>query len=243
MRGGNWKALFFSGLLTLSMQTALGAEKMVNDFQNWDVITLTLPVSPGKRVLFYGEAQPRVGNLQDRGTSNDFSMLILRTALGYQLTPKISVWQGYAWVPIFEPEHLNENRIFQQIQIKNKFHKLDIVNRTRLEERWIENTEKTSIRARHLLRLTYPLDRKERWLLVGSNEVFVTLKGVPNGPANGFDQNRLFVGINRKLNKNISLETGYMNQYVNTRDPLSDRMNHIIWLGVNFQGRQGQAKF
>lgn len=232
-----WKVICIVTLMLLP-QSGWAAEKVVNDLQQWDVIMLNLPVTENKRVLFYGEVQPRVGNLQDRGTNNDFTMLVLRTALGYQVTPNVSIWQGYGWTPIFEPVNLNENRIYQQLQIKSQFHKLELVNRTRLEERWIENTGKTSIRFRHILRAMYPLDKKERWYLVGSNEIFVTLKGVPNGPATGFDQNRLFVGVNRKLNPSLSLEAGYMNQFVNTRDPVSDRMNHIIWLGAYIQGRQ-----
>lgn len=231
-----WNAICLTVFILLS-QSAWAAENLVNDLQNWDVVTLAFPLTPDKKVLFSGDVQVRVGRLQDRGTRNDYTQLILRPVVGYQLTPKVSIWQGYAWTPTFEPKNLNEHRIFQQLQIKNKFHKLELVNRSRLEERWIENTGKTSIRFRHLLRVMHPIDKKERWFLVGSNEIFVALNGVPNGPAAGFDQNRLFAGVNRKLNQNMNMEAGYMNQYVNTRDPVSDRMNHIIWLGVNFQAK------
>lgn len=224
-------------LIILFPGPSFGEPGLRQDFQNWDVVTLTLPVTPGKKVLWYGEVQPRIGNLDDRGTSNDFSQLILRTALGYQLTRKVSVWQGYAWVPTFEPVNLNEHRIFQQLTINGKLRRLDVSNRTRLEQRWIENTGQTSIRFRHMARGMLPLDRQRKWALVLYDEFFVTLKGVPNGPAAGFDQNRLFVGVNRKLNEVVNAEAGYLNQFVNSRDPVANRMNHVLLLTVNFQVR------
>lgn len=239
LNGHGWLMglLVMLAALGVPNQTFAG-EVLRNDLQQWDVVTLTLPVSPGKRVLWYGEVQPRVGNLQDRGTSGDFTQLILGTAVGWQLSDRVSVWQGYAWVPVFEPINVNEHRIYQQLNVQGKIRRIRLTNRTRLEERWIENNDgKASIRLRHLVRGMVPLDAKQRWFLVLSDEVFVTLKGVSNGPAAGFDQNRLFVGINRKLNQVVNAELGYLNQWINTRDPVSDRMNHAILLGLNVQVR------
>ncbi|WP_373531373.1 DUF2490 domain-containing protein [Vampirovibrio sp.] len=217
-------------------QLAFANEDLRNDFQNWDLVTITLPVTPGKKVQWYAEAQPRVGNLQDRGTSGDFSQLILRTALGYRLTEKISVWQGYGWTPIFEPQNLNEHRIYQQLSVNGKWKRLLVNNRSRLEQRWIENTGgETSIRLRHMARGMYPLDQREQWFLVAYDEFFITLKGVPNGPATGFDQNRLFVGLHRKLKGGVNAEAGYLNQYINTQDPVPNRMNHVLILTLNFE--------
>jgi hypothetical protein len=238
--------LFLSALLGLAALLALSGmpnpalanDAVSNDLQQWGSVTLTLPITPGKRVLLMAEAQPRVGNLQDRGTNADFTQLILRTAVGWQLSRRVSVWQGYAWAPVFEPINLNEHRLHQQISIQGKIRRLQLSNRTRLEERWIENNDgRVSIRLRHMVRGTLPLDAKERWFLVLSDEAFVTLRGVSNGPATGFDQNRLFVGISRKLSPSVSAELGYMNQYVNSRDPVANRMNHAILLGLNVQVR------
>ncbi|WP_303673847.1 DUF2490 domain-containing protein [Vampirovibrio chlorellavorus] len=217
---------------------ALASEALRNDLQQWGSVGLTLPLTPGKRVLLMGEAQPRVGNLQDRGTSGDFTQLILRTAVGWQLSQRVSVWQGYAWAPVFEPINVNEHRLHQQVNIQGKIRRLQLTNRTRLEERWIENNDgRVSIRLRHMVRGMYPLDAKERWFLVVSDEAFVTLKGVSNGPAAGFDQNRLFVGVSRKLSPSVNAELGYLNQFNYSRDPVPDRMNHAILLGLNVQVR------
>lgn len=245
MRGKQCKKILsgLAGLMALLALSglsnrALASEAVRNDLQQWGSVGLTLPLTPGKRLLLMGEAQPRVGNLQDRGTSGDFTQLILRTAVGWQLSKRVSVWQGYAWAPVFEPINVNEHRLHQQLSIQGKIRRLQISNRTRLEERWIENNDgRVSIRLRHMVRGMYPLDAKERWFLVLSDEAFVTLKGVSNGPATGFDQNRLFVGVSRKLSPSVNAELGYLNQFNNSRDPVPDRMNHAILLGLNVQLR------
>ena len=45
----------------------------------------------------------------------------------------------------------------------------------------------------------------------------------------GFDQNRLFVGFNRKMNRYVSMDIGYQNQSINTPGPrVVDVMHHIL---------------
>lgn len=225
----------FSGAGT---QPAHAGQSLKNDLQNWDMVTLTVPVSPNKKVLLYTEAQVRVGNLQEDGGKNDFSQLLLRPALGYRLNRHVSVWQGYAWTPIFASKNRNENRIFQQLLVEGRLARLRWGSRTRLEERWIENTNsETAVRLRTLLKGVYPLGKSEKWFLSAFDEFFVNLRGVPNGPQAGIDQNRAFIGLQRSLGKRASLEAGYMNQYVKTREPVPDRMNHIILINLNFDCR------
>jgi hypothetical protein len=210
-------------------------QKLEHDFQNWDSVALTLPISTNNKTLLYLEIQPRIGNLDDLGSNNDFAQLILRSAAGYKLNSNVSVWQGYAWIPTFEPLRFNENRIFQQLLIENKHNRLNLTNRTRLEERWIEGTNGTTVRFRHQLKTSYPISKDSKWSLAGHDELFFTLKGVSNGPASGFDQNRAFLGVGRKLSEQVKTEIGYLNDYVNRRDPVADRMFHVIMLSLNIK--------
>lgn len=221
--------------LSLSQGLCFADYALQQDFQNWDVVTLTLPVTPNKKVLWYGEVQPRVGTIQSEGATRTYAQLILRTAAGYRLTKKVSIWQGYAWAPIFSPRNINEHRIFQQLSVNGKLGKVILENRTRFEQRWIENTGgNVSLRLRHRALGLYPLDKEEKWFLSVSDEAFVNFNNVPNGPSAGFEQNRLFVGVRRKLTSYANAELGYLNQYVNSREILPDRMNHAIMLSVNF---------
>jgi len=53
------------------------------------------------------------------------------------------------------------------------------------------------------------------------------------GAVSGFDQNRAFLGVNAKINQQVALEVGYLNQYINTRNV--DRENHALSTTLNLQ--------
>lgn len=209
------------------------AQSFEQDLQQWDIVTLRTPLSPDKKWQGYLEVQPRM-DLLNKNDQGYMAALLIRPAIGYQLNRHVSVWQGYAWTPTYQPTFRNEHRIFQQLLLENKIKKLTLINRTRLEERFIENAGGTAVRGRHLLRFAYPLDKRQQWSAVIYDEAFVNFNSPPRGPQSGFDQNRAFAGLNRKLGKHANLEAGYMAQYVNRADPLPDRLNHIILLNLNF---------
>ena len=60
---------------------------------------------------------------------------------------------------------------------------------------------------------------RKQWSFVLYDEIFVSLNAARNGPRSGFDQNRLFVGLNRKINRYVSMDIGYQNQSINTPGP------------------------
>jgi hypothetical protein len=164
--------------------------------------------------------------------------LLLRPAVGYQLTEHLSLWQGYAWVGNYNQRHtppqspfFDESRIYQQVLYTRKFESFKIVSRTRLEERWIEHVDGTAVRFRTMLRGQYPLPMAPEWALVAADEIFIHLNTVGSrGPEAGFDQNRVFVGINRTFSKYFNMDIGYQNQLLNSRSipNLANQMNHVI---------------
>ncbi len=74
------------------------------------------------------------------------------------------------------------------------------------------------------------------WAVVAYDEIFVNLNTVGTtqgkGPAAGFDQNRVFVGINRTFSKYLNMDIGYQNQLLNSRSilNLANQVNHVILL-------------
>ena len=213
------------GLLLFSLGLNRSAHADKEDFQIWTPVYLT--VSHTDRIQGWYEVQPRFGE-----NASEVNQLLLRLALGYKLTTRWSLWQGYAWTPAFVPEYINENRIYQQALYLRKWPTSEIlVSRTRLEWRWIENVPGTAVRFRTLLRGQYPIDEKRLWSLVAQDEIFVNFNSPPNGPAAGFDQNRLFFGLNRKVNDHLYFDGGYQWQSVNTKEPgFIDNNNHILLL-------------
>lgn len=209
-----------------------------HDFRLWAPVYLTVKL-PAKFIA-YMEANSRFADVDEGG---HIDQLLLRPALGYQLTENVSIWQGYAWVGNFNQPHkspqspfFEENRIYQQVNYTHKFGSFRFLSRTRLEERWIEHADGTAVRFRTMLRGSYPLPMAPQWALVVYDEVFVNLNTVGaitgRGPSSGFDQNRFFVGINRTFSKYFNMDVGYQNQLLNTRSipDLANQMNHIVLL-------------
>jgi len=89
-----------------------------------------------------------------------------------------------------------------------------MINRTRLEERIIEDAGQPAVRLRHQLWFGYPLPRWPDWSLVAADEPFVNLDFVHNGPQAGFDQNRVYLGVSRQLGPSLRVEVDYVNQFV-----------------------------
>lgn len=67
------------------------------------------------------------------------------------------------------------------------------------------------------------------------NEIFFNLNSPTNGPGGGFDQNRIFVGLNKKINKHLSVDGDYQLQAINTNEAsLFNTLNHILRLRFFF---------
>ncbi len=229
-------------IVTLAWSLLVGGETFAQststfsqDFRLWSPVFMTVKLPSS--FLAYMEVNPRFADLDEAG---HIDQLILRPALGYQLTENLSIWQGYAWVGNFNQRHtppqspfFDESRIYQQVLYKRKFDSFTITSRTRLEERWIEHVDGTAVRFRTMLRGQYPLPMAPEWALVGYEEIFVNLNTVgARGPQAGFDQNRVFVGINRTFSKYVNLDVGYQNQLLNSRSipDLANQMNHMVLL-------------
>jgi Protein of unknown function (DUF2490) len=223
--------LLLGYLLPFSAQAATP----LDEIQQWSIITASGPIAPGSKWKVYAEVQPRLGRLNDL---TEINRLLVRPAIGYQITPHVSVWQGYAWTPSWNErtnQFRNENRLFQQVLVENKWKQLDWKSRTRLEERFIEDTSgTTAVRFRQMVRGQIPISKDKKWSAVAYDELFIDLNKVPNNNKAGYDQNRVFVGINRKFNQHINAEAGYMLNTVNRLNK-ADQFNHIIMVQLNYK--------
>ena len=82
-----------------------------------------------------------------------------------------------------------------------------------------------------MLRGDFPLPDATEWAIVVYDEIFVNVKAAGNGPDSGFDQNRLFIGLNRQFTEQFNMDLGYQTQALNNRQPaLINQINHSILL-------------
>ena len=168
-----------------------------------------------KRWNCHNEVQYRNYNL-----AGDLEQLLLRTGMGYNLSENNNtVLLGYAFVHS-EPyiagtdkkSNTNEHRIFQQFITKEKFGRVNIQHRYRVEQRFMEEDYK--MRLRYFLSLNVPLTKKEmeKNAVYASayNEIFINTK------PNYFDRDRVYGGVGYCFNKNFKVEAGVMTQILSS---------------------------
>lgn len=192
------------------------------------------------------EVSPRIGQ--------DFSRLqsiLLRPSLIVEFHPNLSASVGYLamlrWNELGDLP--TEHRVWEQLQGNFKAGPVLMIPRLRLEHRVREGatTNELAHRIRAMVRSVLPVYKPDPEVkaptisVVLFDELFVQLNSVPNWTDSGFDQNRLFAGINLGFNPKVSLELGYMNQFVRIAVPQALpgqnaalvpneqlRMNHLI---------------
>ena len=202
------------------------ADGSPHDFQLWSPVYLTYNYSD--KIQGWYEVQPRFGD-----NVSQVNQLLLRTALGYRVTKFWSLWQGYAWTPSFVPRFISENRIYQQLLYLREFPTFKVMSRTRFEQRWIQNVPGTALRFRELLRGRFPLDHERIWGIIVQDEIFFNFNSPTNGPDAGLDQNRFFLGLNKRINQHVHVDGGYQLQTINTDEPgFIDDYNHILLMQV-----------
>lgn len=194
-----------------------------------------------ERVWWNATAQERAGTpspwrwyveLQGRFRDGvaDFDQLIVRPAVGFDLTPRTSIWAGYGYIATYLPsgDTLPEHRAWQQHMWNARVGALGGVfqSRARLEQRGIDGDSGVAWRAREFIRLTRPVSPRAGLAIVVWDELFVHLNDTDRTTA-GFDQNRFFAGVGVNAGRGSRFEVGYVNQAI---DSVSgpDRRNHIV---------------
>ncbi len=210
----NIVALFFDALI-VSCLSSSPSYAQSSDVQSWTQVITQVNVT--KEWFVYMEAQPRVGDDISR-----LERLLIRPALGYNVNPNVALFLGYAWAPTFmnnqyQEDFRNENRIWQQVLVKDSRWGLDWQHRLRQEQRFIEDAAGPSNRTRYLLRGSYALSDSGNFGLTGYNEIFVNLNSEYKGPKGGFDRDRFFLGPYLKQGP-ARYEIGYLGEYAQKFD-------------------------
>jgi hypothetical protein len=203
------------------------AQSQDSDFGNWMIYIGNKKLND--KWNLHNEVQYRNYN-----AISDLEQLLLRTGLGYTFNEaKNNILLGYGYIlsenyagDTDEKISVNEHRIYQQFTSKQSVGKVKLNHRYRFEQRFVESDFK--MRFRYFLGLNIALNNKENgknaFYLSAYNEIFL------NTESSIFSRNRVYGGIGYKINKNIKIETGYMNQFFETSG--RDQFNIITF--VNF---------
>lgn len=209
-----------SALITaLSAAPAMAAD---SDTQWWNLVTATGHLQP--KVRWYAEGQTRF-SVVDR---KSMDRTLLRGALGYQTAPKTSVWLGFGSTPTYHPKFRDETRWYQQFLYEDKVGGNALTDRFRFEQRDIQDTSATSYRVRNMFRVAHPIDKGGTWQAVAYDELFWNVNSVVGGPKAGFDQNRVFLGANRKVAAHARIEAGYLRDDLKLASGVSRHLDCLV---------------
>jgi hypothetical protein len=154
---------------------------------------------------------------------------IARPAIGYDLSNRLTVWAGSAWIETEGSAGTrSEHRPWQQLTWfpEAGVGGFSLQLRPRLEQRMLQGSEKTGWRFRQFVRGTSPLGGSV-WSLILQDEIFFNLNDTDYGARGGFDQNRAFVGVGYQATRIARLEAGYLNMFMRTPHR-PDTMNHVL---------------
>lgn len=210
----NFLLLIFTFLTTLLFSQQ-------SNFGNWLIYIGNVQLN--ERWNWHSEYQNRNYN-----AIGDIEQHLVRTGIGYNLSENNNnLLLGYGFVHSenysanqVDKTKMSEHRIYQQFITKQDFGRVKFQHRYRFEQRFIE--DKFRLRFRYFIGMVISLNNPElienTYYFSFYNELFI--QPVTNSV---FDRNRIFGGLGYKINKNIRLELGYMNQFfaLGQRDQLN----------------------
>ena len=71
----------------------------------------------------------------------------------------------------------------------------------------------------------------QEYAIILSDEALINLKRTSWITAGIFDQNRVFVGLQKQLSSSLSVNISYLNQYISTPIP---EINHGLFLNITY---------
>lgn len=251
-RNGNGqvsKALMLAVLITMTVLSARAQSVRQTSEQThfWGVYTGTHRLSSHFSV--YTEYQWRRDNW---GTK--WQQSLLRVGIDYQVKPDLAVAVGYGWIVTFPygdfpialitPEH----RIWEQLVTTQKFGRVHLQHRYRLEQRFVGSTvfdengtaridgSTYSNRARYRLMMTIPVNSREMgektWFVSAADEPFISFGN--HVAKNILDQNRLYGGIGFQIKPGRNIQIGYLQQLVLKPDGIRMEYSHTLQASVNW---------
>lgn len=169
----------------------------------------------------------------------DWQQSLARIGLDYKFSKEVTFSGGYGWIISYpygtQPIAMqtNENRLWQQVNVKQQLGNVQFQQRFRLEQRFIDTLFRQRVRYR--TQIIIPLQssylEKGKGLFLNINEeLFLGFgKGIQK---NILDQNRFISAMGYRFTPDFNIQFGYLNQMVFKTDGIHMERNHTIWSSV-----------
>lgn len=158
---------------------------------------------------------------------------MVRTAVGYSLSDRATIWAGYTWLPT---HNIGKDYIAQQ-DVWPAFRYIlptdigTITFRTLWESNFLLGNQVRE-RPRQMIKFVHPFEFEPRLSFVTWDEAFYRVNTTTWGGKSGFDQNRAFAGVGWNFNSNVRTELGYLNQYIEDANHINATMHHLAMASV-----------
>ena len=157
---------------------------------------------------------------------------LVRPGIGFKPGENLSVWAGYAR---FRSRNragfvVDENRYWQQLNwTSGQWNGGTFSMRARLLERFVDAGDDMGLVLRFLTRYVRSIGTDGKKSLILGIEPFVDLRTTDWSGGTGIYQNRTYIGVGWRVSDKLSIDTGYMNQFlwVDNGDEVS---NHLAIL-------------
>jgi len=171
---------------------------------------------------------------------------LIRPSVSYKIKPKLKASLGYTYAHTFSygdfalPAERPEHNVWEQISIGQKIGKVSLTHRYRLEQRFqslLDPTEgkytfnKINFANRFRYRLTVKIPLYKTLSLNAFDELWVGASGDFKKIA--FDRNWFYAGLGWQATGYMSLQLGYLHQYVQNNPDRFER-HHTVQLTLKF---------
>ena len=123
----------------------------------------------------------------------------------------------------------DERRIIQQMSTRHG----PLRTRLRLEQRFVDDSDRMGLRLRPRLGVAIPLGADSAWTFKSDAELFFTLRSTSIGGTHGLTGVRTQVGLSYDVNDNFSLSLVYLRQQ-DIRKDRPDTVGHAPLLGIEY---------
>lgn len=201
-------------LIFLFTALSLTAQSQNNKTGFLGLVDVLVPGDTSHRWGGYGELQLRTNTFV-----NQFYYYELHGGLSYNLTNKTALLLGTGryitddYKDLSLPPVTSEFRLWEQMTVSETWQRLNLENRFRIEQRWVNGNYRN--RFSYRLSMLFPINRPQ----MGSNTFYININDEIslNNKEPHFERNRFLATLGYQFNKSIRVQTGWSHQYIHTQ--------------------------
>ncbi len=158
---------------------------------------------------------------------------MVRSAVGYSLSDRATIWAGYTWLPTQNQgkPYISQQDVWPAFRYILPTDIGTFTFRTMWESNFLRGNQVRE-RPRQMIKFMHPFDFEPRLSFIAWDEAFYRVNTTDWGGKSGFDQNRAFAGLGWSFNKSVRGELGYLNQYLDDPNHINATMHHLAMASV-----------